>query len=140
MKIGKWFRALEWTHVIFGEGYLDRFVVLEIKYLCALYWNVWNTVAHDRFHTHAFTAVSIGLRGGYDEEVVVRGDQSEIWPFRAPWIRFISRGHEHRMLKSSRNAISVTIAGPWDRIWSETFLDGTRRFLTWGRKELGRGC
>ncbi len=138
MKLGKWFRALEWTRVVFGQGHLDRFVVVEIKFLFAIYWNRWNTIAHDRFHAHAFPAISIGLRGGYEEAVLIGPGVASVDTYRAPWVRFISRTHNHRMLESTPNAISVTIAGPWDRIWTETLLDGTKRFLTWGRQEIGR--
>lgn len=134
MKIGNWFRAGEWVRVVFGEGHLDRFVLLEVKYLCAVYYNRWNTIEHDRFHQHAFPAVAIGLRGGYDEEVLEADGATRVDKYRAPWVRWISRAHNHRMLKSTPNAVSITFAGPWDRLWTETFLDGSQRFLTWGRR------
>lgn len=139
MTLGKWFRCLQWTHVTFGTGHLNRLVLIEIKYLFAIYVNVWNVVEHDRFHTHAFSSISIFLKGQYYEEQLhevtcFRG----VKLFKAPLIRFIPRTSNHRMLQSSKNAISVTIAGPWDRFWTETFMDGTKRVLTWGRHEIMR--
>jgi hypothetical protein len=136
MKRGNFFKALEWVKVVFGEGHLDRYVVAELKYLAAIYWNVWNVVQHDRFHQHAFPAVSIGVKGYYDEEVLLEDGTKRVDRYQAPWVRFIPRSHNHRMLKSSPGAVSITVAGPWDRLWTEEFLDGSKRVLTWGRKEV----
>lgn len=134
MKVNDWLSFCRWTHVVFGTGYLDRFVLFECKYLLSVYINVWNVIEHDRFHTHAFPSVSIFVRGSYDEEQLGQGIQK----FSAPMARFIPRTSNHRMLKSTKNAISITIAGPWDRLWTETFMDGTKRLLQWGRGELMR--
>jgi hypothetical protein len=132
MKKGNWLRAWEWVRVVFGTGHLDRFVLFEIKYLFAIYYNVWNVIEHDRFHTHAFPAISFGIKGQYYEQQIKDGIIVKRL-YKAPWFRFISRNNNHRMLNSSKNAISITIAGPWDCMWSETFLDGTKRILTWGK-------
>lgn len=132
MKIGNWLRAFEWTTVIFGEGFLLRYVIFECKYLFCIYLNFWNTIAHDRFHTHAFPSISFFLRGWYYEEELYKG----VRLYKAPMVRFIPRTNNHRMLQSSKDAITVTIGGPWDRMWSETFLDGTKRVLAWGRRVI----
>jgi hypothetical protein len=142
MRIGNWLKAFEWTKVTFGEGYLDRLVVFECKYLFSIYYNRWNVVAHDRFHAHAFAAISIFLRGWYVERTLHEDSRTEWWQSRltAPLIRFIPRDHHHRMMESSKDAISITIAGPWDKMWSETFLNGSRRILGWGRKVISQDC
>ena len=139
MKAGAWFVLWLWVRVVFGTGYLKRLVVLEVKYLLALYVNVWHVIEHDRFHQHAFSAVSIGLRGGYKEEVLLEDGTTRVDEYAAPWVRWIPRSHNHRMLKSTPGAISITIAGPWDRLWTETFLNGYVRVLTWGRKVVVQG-
>lgn len=148
MKLGNWFVLWLWVRVVFGAGYLKRLVVFEIKYLCALYVNVWNVIEHDRYHQHAFPALSIGLRGGYKEEVLLNKGTgldgvpvllTRVDEYRAPWIRWIPRSHNHRMLESTPDAISITLAGPWDRMWTETFLNGFVRVLTWGRKVVLQG-
>lgn len=133
MKIGNWFKAFEWAHIVFGTGHLDRFIVFENKYLGAIYFNRWNVVEHDRFHTHAFPSFSLFVRGYYYEEQLQSDGSVEKFKFKAPYVRFISRTSNHRMLNSSPNAWSITIAGAWDRMWSETFLNGAKRILTWGR-------
>lgn len=134
MKIFQWLSIWRWTHVVFGSGYLDRLIVLEIKPLFSIYLNVWNTIEHDRFHTHAFPSISFMLRGYYGEEYIDSNEDRRYRVIKAPLIRWIPRTSNHRMLKSSKNAISLTFAGPWDRMWSETFLDGSKRVLSWGRQ------
>jgi hypothetical protein len=130
--MNKFFKFCQWTHVVFGTGYLNRYVLIEIKYLFSVYINVWNVIEHDRFHTHAFPSISLFVKGQYFEEQLDNG----VSLFKAPMIRFIPRTSNHRMLQSSKNAISITVAGPWDKMWTETFLDGTKRVLSWGRKEI----
>lgn len=121
MTFGLWFRALQWTHVAFGTGYLDRFVLIEIKYLFAIYFNVWNVVEHDRFHTHAFPAFSVGLKGWYYEEQLAEDGSKHKIRMTAPYIRFISRTNNHRMLLSSKNAWSITFAGAWGSVLVRNF-------------------
>lgn len=136
MTLFQWLVILKWTTVIFGSGYLKRLILFECKYLFSIYLNIWKTIAHDRFHTHAFSSISFMLMGEYDEERLHEDGTIERKTIKAPYIRYISRSNNHRMLEARGRTVSITIAGPWDRIWSETMLDGTKRFLTWGRKEL----
>ncbi len=134
MRIGKWFHAAEWTKIAIGQGHVDRLVILEIKYLFCLYFNIWNTIDQERYHNHAFNSISIMLRGWYYEtELNVR------WPrfIKAISVRFIPRSYTHRVGRSSKNAISITIGGPWSRTWTEiSVLNWTVRTLTWGRKVI----
>lgn len=134
MTIFQWLVIFKWVTIVFGEGYLKRFIVFECKYLFSIYLNIWKTIAHDRFHTHAFPAISIMLFGEYDEQQLHPDGHISHHVIKAPLIRFIGRDNNHRMLEARGRTISITLAGPWDRIWSETFLDGKKRFLTWGRK------
>lgn len=146
MRFRNWFKALEWTDVVFGEGDLRRFVLFECKYLFSIYINVWNVIAHDRFHTHAFSSFSFFLKGWYNEEELVElpwlpGKHAIVHHrYSAPFVRFIPRTNNHRMLKSSRNAVTVTIAGPWDRMWSESTVRQPHetRVLGWGRKVIAQ--
>lgn len=136
MKITQWLVIFHWVTIIFGEGYLKRFILFECKYLFGIYLNIWKTIAHDRFHQHAFPAISIMLCGEYDEERLMEDGSVKLFTIKAPLVRFISRQNNHRMLEARGRTISITLAGPWDRIWTETLLDGRKRFLTWGRKVL----
>src|SRR5688572_10470314 len=117
------------TRVALGEGHLDRYTVFEFKGFLSFYVHVFNTVAQDRFHSHAFDALSVVLKGGYDEEWkdggVVRRRRIR------PGLRRIPHGHTHRLLRSKPNTVSVLLAGPWRKTWFEE-TDRHVRLLTWG--------
>lgn len=137
MKIGNWFRALEWINVSLGQGDINRFVFIEIKYLFSIYLNIFNTIEQDRYHNHAFNAVSIMMRGWYYEyEMTPRIE----WPnlIRSLSVRFIPRDYVHKIGRSSPNAISITLAGPWAKTWTEIFENGNKKTLTWGRKVINQ--
>lgn len=137
MKIGNWFRALERVRIQLGAGYLDRFVVFELKWLGGLYINFWEVEKQDRFHQHAFAAISFILKGSYTE---VQFPKLEMQTFTAPAIRFIPRTNNHLLL-NSKGVMTVLITGPWDRCWTETKLDSCgccweRRVLGWGKENV----
>lgn len=124
------------VRVALGQGFLDRYTILELKWLCSVYFHVFNTVEQDRFHTHAFNGLAIVLRGGYWEEFLDEsGQRCQKWV--GPGIRYIPRAYNHRLLRSKSNTLSILFAGPWSRTWTEE-NDQFVRTLTWGRKELHR--
>ena len=121
--------------VALGKGYLDRYTILEIKWLCGIYFHVFNTVEQDRFHTHAFDGWAFLIRGGYEEEFIEAGEKKRKWV--GPGIRYIPRVYNHRLLASLPNTISILFTGPWSRTWTEE-NDQFIRTLQWGRKEVKR--
>jgi hypothetical protein len=123
------------VRVALGQGYLDRYTILEIKWLFSIYFHVFNTVEQDRFHTHAFGAWAFLIRGGYEEEFIVSGQirKKQV----RPGMRFIPKAYNHRLLKSEPNTLSILFAGPWSSTWTEE-NDRFVRTLTWGRKEINR--
>jgi hypothetical protein len=130
------FSFLQRVRVALGQGHLDRYTVFEHKRLFGLYVHVFNTVEQDRFHSHAFDAYSLLLRGGYEEEVMADdGTTSKRWV--GPGLRFIPKSYNHRLLRSKPNTVSVLLAGPWAKFWTEDFPT-FKRILTWGRKEVRR--
>lgn len=135
VRVGNWLVLWFWTRVVFGSGYLDRLVVFECKYFGGIYFNIWKTEEHDRFHTHAFDAISIMLSGSYEEEQLLPDGTRRRIKVAAPLVRWIPRTSNHRMLRAAERTMSITLTGPWDRLWSETLHpSGKRRFLTWGRR------
>ena len=114
-----------------GEGYLHRLAIIEIKSLFSIYVHKFNTIAQDRFHTHAFNGLAFVIKGGYDEEYK---DSTGIHlKTIKPGFRYIPREYNHRLLKSKPNTISILFAGPWGKYWTEE-KDGRVRTLTWNRK------
>lgn len=130
------------TRVELGRGHLIKYTIFEIKRLFSVYLHVFNTIEQDRFHTHAFSGVSFLLKGGYEEEVKeTDGSFKKKWIGRG--IRYIPHSHNHRLLTSTTNSVSLLFAGPWRKTWTEEFPStpenpGIVRVLGWGRKEITR--
>lgn len=124
-----------WTKVALGSGYLHRFTIFELKRFFSIYFHVFNTVEQDRFHTHAFNGIAIVLRGSYEEEFIENGTVKT--RLVGLGIRYIPRSYNHRLLQSTKNAMSILFAGPWAPTWTEE-NEHFVRTLTWGRQELHR--
>lgn len=65
----------------------------------------------DRFHTHAFDAVSILLTGDYVEEVIESGRIVKLDRSRSRFL-FIPKDSYHRITKSN-GCRTLLITGPW---------------------------
>jgi hypothetical protein len=123
------------VRVALGDGHLDRYTLFECKRLFSVYLHVFNTVAQDRFHSHAFSGVAVVLRGGYWEEY--RDGEATLLRWVGVGPRYIPRAYCHRLLRSEPGSVSVLFAGPWAATWTEE-KDGCVRTLAWGRKEVNR--
>lgn len=124
------------VRISLGKGHLHRCCLIECKQFFSIYGHVFNTIEQDRFHTHAFNAIAILIKGGYEEEVI--GSDGLVRKVKiGPGIRYIPRSYNHRLLKSEPNTLSLLFAGPWYSTWTEE-NDQYIRTLTWGRKELSR--
>ncbi len=130
MRLGRYGKILHWDTVKLGEGIIDRFTFFEFKPLGGIILNIFNSVKQDRFHTHAFNAVSIMFKGHYMEGI--KGCKSRR---REHDIKYLPKTLNHKILQSSKNAMSLTIMGPWDKTWTETFETKTREYR-WGRKRI----
>jgi hypothetical protein len=127
--------CLKRTRVALGEGHLDKFTIFEDKSCFSIYFHIFNTIAQDRFHTHAFDGYSYVLRGGYEEEYKVDGVVHKKWVGTGG--RFIPKNYNHRILRSEPDTMSILFTGPWDNHWTEE-NDQFVRTLTHGRKEVSR--
>lgn len=134
MRIGKYGKLFHWDNTSLGVGNIRRFTIFEIKYLGGIIVNIFNTVGQDRFHSHAFHALSLMLRGHYYEEVIVDG--SRIATKKIEKSRFIPKNYIHKITVSSPNAMSITFEGPWGSTWDEYYDSGRVKTYTWGRKVL----
>jgi hypothetical protein len=129
------------TRIALGQGYLYKYTILEIKWLCSIYFHVFNTVEQDRFHTHAFNGIAILIKGGYEEEHKLKDGVIERKQIK-PGIRYIPRSYNHRLLKSKPNTVSILFTGRWQKTWTEEFVPslehphGFSRTLTSGRKVI----
>lgn len=71
----------------------------------------------DRFHTHAFNAVSILLSGDYVEEVIESGQIVALKRSRKRFL-FIPANQYHRITKSN-GCRTLLITGPWGNEFKE---------------------
>jgi hypothetical protein len=133
MKLGKFGKILHFDNTSLGVGNIKRFTVIELKYLFGIIINTFNTDTQDRFHSHAFSAFSLMLRGHYFEEVIEDG---KVITKKIEKSRFIPKNYIHKITKSSPNAMSITFEGPWESTWNEYFDDGRVKTYSWGRKVL----
>jgi hypothetical protein len=72
----------------------------------------------DRFHTHAFNAVSILLSGDYVEEVVTEKRQIVTLKRSRKRFLFIPANQYHRITKSN-GCRTLLITGPWGKEFRE---------------------
>jgi hypothetical protein len=121
---------MKYKRVSFGAGHIDVYTLFEFKRFLSLTLHKFNTIEQDRFHSHAFGAISIMIKGGYAEEYVDNGEIKT--KHIKPGIRYIPRGYEHRLLESRPNTWTILFAGPWSKTWFER-KDGVVTKLGWGR-------
>lgn len=133
MRLGRFGKILHWDNTSLGVGNIQRFTIFEIKYVCGIIVNIFNTTNQDRFHSHAFNAFSWMLRGHYFEEVIEDG---AVVTKKIEKSRFIPRNYIHKITQSTPNAMSITFEGPWESTWNEYFDTGRVKAYSWGRKVL----
>lgn len=133
MRLGKFGKILHTDKTSLGVGNIKRFTIIEIKYICGIIVNIFNTTNQDRFHSHAFNAFSLMVRGYYFEDVII---DNNVVTRKIERSRFIPRNYIHKITQSSLNAISVTFEGPWQSVWNEYFDNGRIKTYTWGRRVI----
>lgn len=119
----------------FGEQVVHQFVIFECKWLFSLIFFYFEktTGIQDRFHTHAFNALSIKLFGTYEEHVLMDQDK-EFFRIdqRTQIFKWFPKNHFHRIAKS-KGCLTFLISGPWESSWKE-YIKGEIVNYTWGRK------
>lgn len=116
----------------FGEGYVSRYTLFEIRNLCSIYFHNINTKKQDRYHTHAFNAYSFIINGEYSEIIF---ETKQILTFKSGIIRYIPRNLNHKLCDSKPNTWSILICGPYNNIWTE-HTENEIIYLTKHRKIL----
>lgn len=105
--------------IALGEQCVSELTILEWKKLFSIkLFHFHKTDGdQDRFHTHAFNAVSFLLHGDYVEEVI---DGNAIKPLQRSrkWALFIPRDTYHRITKSE-GCRTLLITGPWGAEFKE---------------------
>ncbi len=128
-------KFLSYKKITIGELDANQFIIIEIKSLFSIIFYFFKGSGwQDRFHTHAFNAVSFRIFGSYRVRDIIDGKVVE--SARTSRVKFFSKKTNH-MLGPSQGCLTLLIAGPWDKTWIET-KDGQERVLTWGRKRISQ--
>lgn len=129
------FSLMRYNKFEFGDQKVSQFVVFESKWLFSIiffYFHKSNG-AQDRFHTHAFNAISVKLFGEYDEHILTdENTGSFIVNKRNKIFQYFPRNSYHRIAKST-SCMTILFSGPWHKNWKE-YINGKVVHYTWGRK------
>jgi hypothetical protein len=106
-----------------GEQSVRELTILEYKkwFSIKLFNFLPTTGKQDRFHTHAFNAISILLKGDYTEEIIREENNRytvEGLPRSRKRFLFIPANEYHRITRSS-GCLAVVITGPWGEGFKE---------------------
>jgi hypothetical protein len=119
----------------FGEQKVSQFIIFEWKYLFSIiifYFHKTNG-CQDRFHTHAFNAISIKLFGNYEEQIINNEFDYDIKIRKRNTIfLYIPKDSFHRITKSN-GCCTVLFTGRWGKNWKERLDTGELKFYSWGR-------
>lgn len=112
------------------ESGVTGYFFIEIKSLFSIVLLNFKSSSRDAFHSHAFSALTLWLRGQVIERILEGGDH--VW--RAGQLKFTPRECFHKV-EPSGSAWALSLRGPWADTWQE-FKQGRFVTLTHGRKEV----
>ena len=125
-----------------AKGALRRWTLLRLPGGRALYLHHFRCPDARSLHDHPKRFVTIGIRGGYVEEVEtvrlmdvgsgkpLRTLRRERRQYRAPWIRTFPARHAHRVRPSRRGCWTLAWVGPKLREWGFLHND---EWIPWQR-------
>lgn len=137
-------KFLSYKRIELGKFVARQYTIFEFKsFISAIFYYFEPTSGwQDRFHSHAFNAISIRFFGDYlerffstkSETCDVCADKHYEEKSRSSHGRFyyIPRDHAH-MLGQSNGCLVLVLAGPWLDHWYE-WKNGIKRTLLWGRR------
>ena len=132
---GRVFSFLKYNKFQFGGQIVSQFVFFECKYFLSLIFFYFHKSddSQDRFHTHAFNAISFKLFGEYTEYIL---DSEETGDYhvkrRENIIQYFPRDSYHK-IGNSNGCGTILISGPWKKEWKE-YINGNIVKYGWGRE------
>lgn len=120
--------------IVFGDLVAHQFVLFEHKKLFGIIFFYFKGKMQDRFHTHAFNAVSFKLWGTYMEGIFDIKTKKAKYEMRRKVIKYFPRDSYHS-INESTGCCTMLIQGPWRETWKE-YKNGKEVTLTWHRKEM----
>lgn len=103
--------------------------LIEIKPLFSIVLLKFNKGTRDAYHSHAFNALTIWLKGSVIEHDLFRPLKLTKW--HGGYIKYTPRDKIH-MVEAMKNTWALSFRGPWAKTWFE-YKDGKIYELTHGR-------
>lgn len=131
---GKVISFLAFNVFNFGDQKVSQFVLFEHKRLFSIIFFYFHKSegSQDRFHTHAFNAISFKLFGRYTEYIL---EDEKLGTFhtkeRKKIIQYFPRDSYHK-IGNSKGCATILFSGPWKKTWKE-YHNGKIKRYTWNR-------
>lgn len=120
---GKIFSFLSFNVFEFGDQKVSQFIIFEHKRLFSIiffYFHKSNK-SQDRFHTHAFNAISFKLFGKYTEYILTDEKIGKYYTKdRIKIIQYFPRNSFHK-IGNSTGCATLLFSGPWKKTWKEYY-------------------
>jgi len=131
----KIFSLFRYNKFEFGEQQISQFVIFEWKHLFSIiifYFHKSNG-SQDRFHTHAFNALSFKFFGEYTEYILLSERSHDyITRRRTQFFKFFPRNSYHK-IGNSNGCMTLLLSGRWKKEWKEYVEEQGVIKYTWGR-------
>lgn len=132
---GRAISFLAYNKFTFGDQIVSQFVLFEYKWLFSIiffYFHKSNG-SQDRFHTHAFNAISLKLFGQYDEYILIDEESGEYTVRkRKNIIQYFPRDSYHK-IGNGTGCMTILFSGPWEKTWKE-YINGAVVYYNWNRR------
>jgi hypothetical protein len=115
---------LQYNKFIFGDQIVSQFVIFECKWLFSiiLFYFHKSEGSQDRYHTHAFNALSFKLFGEYNEYVLLDEATGEYEVQRRDKIFQYFPSDSYHKIGNSTECMTLLISGPWKRTGKSGYL------------------
>lgn len=131
----KVFSFFRYNKFNFGEQPVSQFVIFEWKQLFSIiiFYFHRSDGAQDRFHTHAFNALSFKIFGQYTEYILLSETSNNyIEKRRTQFFKYFPRNSYHK-IGNSNGCMTILLSGRWEKNWKEYDDQGKVTIYTWGR-------
>ena len=133
----KVFSFFRYNRFNFGDQTVSQFVILEWKHLFSIiiFYFHRSDGSQDRFHTHAFNALSFKIFGQYTEYVLSSESANDyIEKRRTQFFKYFPRNSYHK-IGNSNGCMTLLLSGRWKKEWKEYDDKGKITIYNWGRSE-----
>lgn len=132
----KFFNLFKYSKFTYGEQHVSQFILFESKYFFSIIFFYFHKTdgIQDRYHTHAFNALSIKLWGKYIE-YKLKAKNPEMYYIqerKKQIFKFFPRDSYHK-IGNSNGCATILLSGPWKKTWEE-YKAGKTTVYNWGKK------